>query len=84
MRFALQAEIARELRLFEQLHGVGPPPDTTQSDLACAARGRCDEPISPGSSRAAVSLQCDGGDRSFAMDEAITPSQLLGFAIAEV
>jgi hypothetical protein len=66
----LQAEIAEELRIYEQLHGASLAADE----------------LSPASTKETPAQDKAGreGGGAFAGEEGLTPSQLLGFEIAEV
>jgi hypothetical protein len=66
----LQAEIAEELRIYEQLHGASLAADE----------------LSPASTKETPAQDKAGreGGAALAVEEGLTPSQLLGFEIAEV
>ncbi len=69
-----QADIALELRIYEQLNGVPPPQDIAQQP----------ENTPPANLRGNAGYWRGGDDGWFSAEDAPTPSQLLGFDIAEV
>lgn len=77
-----QADIALELRIYEQLNGVAPPRDIAQLPENTPPAARAGD--------AAANLWGNAGywsggvDGWFSAKDAPTPSQLLGFDIAEV
>jgi hypothetical protein len=68
-----QADIASELRIYEQLNGVPPPLDIAQPPENTPPAARAGD--------AAANVR---GNAGYWRDDAPTPSQLLGFDIAEV
>ena len=75
----MQEELEREMRLYEQLHGS---PPLEQRHATPPLPGN--DTVSPAARHGAMEARpCVAGDWKKG-EEAMTPSQLLGFAIAEV